>query len=119
MLPAALSVVIMQVLPQVVPSTDRGHHRRRVKQVPLGSVAAAEEGSRMLAERMVIERKLLYGRTISQAAQASGGHRMLASRLGVSPGELMRWMRGSEMPPVSVFLECMDILQGKRAARQS
>jgi hypothetical protein len=70
----------------------------------------AKKEEAMLAERVVIERKQLYRRTLARAARLSGSHRLLATRLGVSTGDLRAWIEGDEMPPVSVFLGCVELL---------
>lgn len=65
----------------------------------------------MLAEREFIEeRRTLYRRTLVRAAHVAGGRRALAARLEVSPRELAGWLDGEEMPPVSAFLLCFDLL---------
>lgn len=68
----------------------------------------------MLAERLLSERKGLYRRTVSRAADLAGGYKSLARRLGVSRAELQSWMNGEQMPPVSAFLVCVELLGSNR-----
>lgn len=73
----------------------------------------------MLAERVLIERKMLYRRTVSRAARMTGSHHALAIQLGVSAGELAGWLEGEEMPPVSVFLRCIDLINASGGASRA
>lgn len=66
---------------------------------------------------MLVERKAVYRRTLSRAAEVAGGYPRLAIHLGVSPAQLVRWVDGEEMPPVRAFLGCMRLLDGGAAAR--
>jgi DNA-binding transcriptional regulator YdaS (Cro superfamily) len=49
-------------------------------------------------------------RTLALAAKTLGGPEALATRLGVEPAALARWMAGEEIPPYDVFLVALDIV---------
>jgi hypothetical protein len=51
----------------------------------------------------------VHARALRKAAEIFG-ERELATDLGVTPEQLVRWMQGLELPPDSVFLRVVDIL---------
>lgn len=63
----------------------------------------------MLEDRLVLERKGRYRRTLCQAAEVLGGLPRLADYLQVSERELASWLEGTDMPPVWAFLSCIQL----------
>lgn len=57
-----------------------------------------------------MERNHLYSRVVREAANRLGSHGQLASLLGVSHDQLMRWSTGVEEPPLDVFLAGLDLI---------
>jgi hypothetical protein len=51
----------------------------------------------------------VHARALRKVAELFG-ERELATDLGVTQGQLVRWMQGLELPPDSVFLRVVDIL---------
>ena len=57
----------------------------------------------------------LYRRTLERAAELIGGAERLAHYLRVPAGQVSRWLRGCDNPPLPVFLACVDlVLEDKR-----
>ena len=52
----------------------------------------------------------VYTRTLRLAAETLGSMEGLARRLGVEPGELARWIAGTEFPPHQMFMRALDIV---------
>ena len=48
--------------------------------------------------------------TLRYAAELLGGEDELAQRLGVTRGELDRWLKGEERPPLALFLKAVDVV---------
>lgn len=57
----------------------------------------------------------IYVRTLHDACKALGGEHKLAEYLGVSVETIDDWLNGKGRPPDSVFLRCVDVLDGKAA----
>ena len=53
----------------------------------------------------------IYLRILHDACKALGGEHKLALRLGVEVELVDRWLQGQGIPPDSVFLACLDIIQ--------
>jgi transcriptional regulator with XRE-family HTH domain len=51
-----------------------------------------------------------YGKALRTAADALGGARDLAARLGVSADEVESWLRGQAEPPLDAVLEALDLI---------
>jgi hypothetical protein len=57
----------------------------------------------------------LYRRTLERAAELLGGPDRLARYLRAPGTQVFRWLKGYEKAPVSVFLNCVDlVLEDKR-----
>ena len=56
----------------------------------------------------------IYIRTLHEACLALGGEHKLATYLGVSIAEVEAWLNGHGVPPDSVFLRCVDLVDSKR-----
>ena len=58
-------------------------------------------------------------RTLSLAAQATGGCEALAVKLGVSTSLVQEWLAGASEPPTAVYVRLLDVLIAapKRAPR--
>ncbi len=52
----------------------------------------------------------IQARVFQCAAELLGGPRQLSDRLGVSPGQLSRWMANEETSPLPAFLGAVDII---------
>jgi len=53
----------------------------------------------------------IYLRILHDACKALGGEHKLAAQLGVEVELVEQWLEGKGMPPDSVFLACLDIVQ--------
>jgi len=53
----------------------------------------------------------IYLRILHDACKALGGEHKLALHLGVEVELIDRWLQGQGIPPDSVFLACLDIVQ--------
>jgi hypothetical protein len=58
----------------------------------------------------------IYIRTLHDACKALGGEHKLAEYLGVAVHLIEDWLNGKSRPPDAVFLRCVDVLDGGRAA---
>jgi len=47
-------------------------------------------------------KETMYTRALRQAIQRIGSRQSLAARLGVTDGDLIRWLVGEEPPPAAV-----------------
>ena len=54
----------------------------------------------------------IYVRMLHDACKAIGGEHQLAEYLGISVSIVSDWLNGNGRPPDSVFLRCVDLLQG-------
>ena len=52
----------------------------------------------------------VYVRTLYKAADLMGSRKALARQLRVPLADLERWMSGVEVPPMSVFLQAVDVV---------
>jgi len=52
----------------------------------------------------------VYVKTLRRAALVLGGPAVLSHRLGVSEAALEAWLKGEELPPMDVFLACVEIM---------
>jgi hypothetical protein len=52
----------------------------------------------------------VYRRAIQRAEEILGDEQRLARYLRVPPRKLHAWRTGSEIPPVAVFLWCVDVI---------
>lgn len=57
----------------------------------------------------------IYVRTLHDACKALGGEHKLAEYLGVNVRIVNDWLNGKGRPPDSVFLRCVDLLDGRAA----
>jgi DNA-binding transcriptional regulator YiaG len=57
----------------------------------------------------------IYVRTLHDACKALGGEHRLADYLGISVRIVNDWLNGKGRPPDSVFLRCVDLLEGRAA----
>ena len=57
----------------------------------------------------------IYIRTLHDACKLLGGEHKLAEFLGVDVKTVERWLHGDCWPGDSVFLRCVDLLQGRPA----
>ena len=57
----------------------------------------------------------IYLRTLHDACKALGGEHKLAEYLGVNVSTISAWLNGNGRPPDSVFLRCVDLLDGRAA----
>jgi hypothetical protein len=55
----------------------------------------------------------IYLKTLHEACLALGGEHKLAAYLGVSVNHVVAWLNGEEMPPDSIFLRCVDLVQAR------
>jgi hypothetical protein len=55
-------------------------------------------------------RVTVYSRTLHRACELLGGLEALSRQLRVPPEKLVRWIDGSEDPPLKVFLDAVDIV---------
>ena len=59
----------------------------------------------------------IYLRILHEACKVLGGEHRLALRLGVKVELVDRWLQGKGIPPDSIFLACLDIVnQGEARA---
>jgi hypothetical protein len=59
----------------------------------------------------------IYLRILHDACKALGGEHKLAMHLGVEVELVDRWLQGKAIPPDSVFLACLDIVQDNARRR--
>lgn len=59
-----------------------------------------------------------YADALKTAMAAVGGEKELAERLGVRADELHAWVDGSGTPPLSAFLEALDVIAAGPYARR-
>lgn len=52
----------------------------------------------------------IQARVFQCAAELLGGQHQLSDRLGVSPGQLARWMANQETSPLPAFFGALDIV---------
>jgi hypothetical protein len=52
----------------------------------------------------------VYRRTVERAIQTLGDEQRLAHYLRVPPGKLHAWRTGGEMPPLGIFLSCVELI---------
>ena len=52
----------------------------------------------------------VHARALQRAAELIGGNEALGRYLGVTPGKLELWRKGSIAPPGEVFLQVVDLL---------
>lgn len=52
----------------------------------------------------------VYARTFQKAAELLGGRKALARELRVPTPDLEKWLAGSAKPPLSVFLQVIDLV---------
>jgi hypothetical protein len=57
----------------------------------------------------------IYVRTLHDACKTLGGEHKLAEYLGVNVRIIDDWLNGKGRPPDSVFLLCVDLLDGRAA----
>ena len=57
----------------------------------------------------------IYARALHDACKALGGEHKLAECLGLSVRIINDWLNGKGRPPDSVFLRCVDVLEGRAA----
>jgi transcriptional regulator with XRE-family HTH domain len=57
----------------------------------------------------------IYVRALHDACKALGGEHKLAEYLGVSARIIEEWLNGMGRPSDSVFLRCVDLLDGRAA----
>ncbi len=57
----------------------------------------------------------IYIRTLHDACKLLGGEHKLADYLGVPVKTIEDWLNGNGWPGDSVFLRCVDLLQGRAA----
>ena len=60
----------------------------------------------------------IYLRILHEACKVLGGEHKLALRLGVEVELVDRWLQGKGIPPDSVFLACLDIVNQGEGARR-
>lgn len=53
----------------------------------------------------------IYVRMLHDACKALGGEHKLASHLGVEVELVECWLQGKDIPPDSVFLACLDVIE--------
>lgn len=53
----------------------------------------------------------IYVRLLHDACKRLGGEHALARHLGVSVEQVDAWLMGRGVPPDSIFLACLDIVQ--------
>lgn len=59
----------------------------------------------------------IYRRAMQRAQEILGGEERLARYLRVGPSTLDGWLAGTEIPPLPVFLRCVEvILDDERAS---
>lgn len=51
-----------------------------------------------------------YADALKAALETAGGERELADRLGVPAEELHAWVEGNTPPPLTAFLEALDVI---------
>ena len=51
-----------------------------------------------------------YGKALRTAAEALGGARDLAARLGVDDEQVQAWLAGNAEPPLEAVLDALDII---------
>jgi hypothetical protein len=51
-----------------------------------------------------------YGKALRTAANALGGARDLAARLGVTADQVQAWLAGEAEPPLEAVLDALDII---------
>jgi hypothetical protein len=56
----------------------------------------------------------VHARVLREAATALRGLAELAAALKVDPAELAKWMQGQGVPPLTVFLQALDIMSRPR-----
>lgn len=54
--------------------------------------------------------KEMYVPSIEHAAALVGGSEALANRLGVTPEELLGWVRGTQVPSIVSLLRVLDVV---------
>jgi hypothetical protein len=52
----------------------------------------------------------VYRRTVERAVEALGNERKLARYLNVPPDKVQLWRNGLEIPPLALFLSCVDLI---------
>ena len=57
----------------------------------------------------------VYARTFQKAAELAGGRRELARMLQVPEAEIEKWVAGSGVPPLPVFLKAIDFVLDETA----
>ncbi len=57
----------------------------------------------------------IYVRALHDACKALGGEHKLAEYLGVAVSLIEDWLNGKGRPSDSVFLRCVDLLDGRAA----
>jgi hypothetical protein len=57
----------------------------------------------------------IYIRALHDACKALGGEHKLAEHLGVAVHLIEDWLNGKGRPSDSVFLQCVDLLDGRAA----
>ena len=57
----------------------------------------------------------IYIRTLHDACKTLGGEHKLAEYLGVTVNLVEDWLNGKGRPSDSVFLQCVDLLDGRAA----
>jgi transcriptional regulator with XRE-family HTH domain len=57
----------------------------------------------------------IYIRALHDACKALGGEHKLAEYLGVAVSVIEDWLNGKGRPSDSVFLRCVDLLDGRAA----
>jgi DNA-binding transcriptional regulator YiaG len=55
----------------------------------------------------------IYIRMLHDACKTLGGEHKLAEYLGVTVNLVEDWLNGKGRPPDSVFLRCIDVLEGE------
>lgn len=56
----------------------------------------------------------IYIKTLHEACLMLGGEHRLAAYLGVPVDDVESWLNGRGTPPPSVFLRCVDLVDGRR-----
>ena len=51
-----------------------------------------------------------YRQALQAAAEATGGERELAARLGVGEQDLHAWLEGQAEPPLNAFLDSLNVI---------
>jgi hypothetical protein len=51
-----------------------------------------------------------YARTLHRACEILGGVPGLASHLGITEADLLRWLQGGEEPPFEIFLVAVEVI---------